>query len=78
MFHHKIYVVKISHSSNFNPISSTLENNIRIFSLSVAVDSDKQGTMSVTISIFSDSVLGNTTNDTAGFCSAKYIIFGRL
>ncbi len=40
---HKIYGVKISHSSNFNPVSITLwyENNIIIFSLSIVMDSDK-------------------------------------
>ncbi len=42
------------------------------------MDSNKQGTMSARIIIFSDSVLGNTANDTAGFSSAKYIIFGWL
>ncbi len=35
------------------------------------MDSDKRGTMSVTIAIFSDSVLGNTTNNTAGFGSTQ-------
>ncbi len=45
------------------------------FFLSIVVDSDKQGRMSVTITIYSDSVLGNTA-DMAGFNSAKYIIFG--
>ncbi len=40
------------------------------------MDSHKQGTMSVMIAIFSDSVLDNTANDTAGFSSPKYIIFG--
>ncbi len=39
------------------------------------MDSDKRETMSVTILTFSDSVLGNTANDTASFSSAKYIIF---
>ncbi len=43
MSHHKIYGVKISHSSNFSPISITLwyENNIIIFFLSIVMDSDK-------------------------------------
>ncbi len=74
--HHKIYGVKISHSSNFNPISITLwyENNIIISFLSV----DKLGTVKVMITIFSDFVLGNTANDTASFNSAKYILFGWL
>ncbi len=42
-FHHKIYIVKISHSSNFNPISITswYESNIIIFFLSLVMDSDK-------------------------------------
>ncbi len=40
------------------------------------MDSNKRGTMSVTITIFSDCILGNTANDTADFGSAKYIIFG--
>ncbi len=31
--------------------------------------------MIVTITVYSDSVLGNTANDTAGFSSTKYIIF---
>ncbi len=76
MFHHKIYAVKISHSFNFNPVSITLwyENNVIIFFLSIVMDSDKQGTMSATIAIFSESVLSNTANDTAGFSSTKYII----
>ncbi len=76
-FHRKIYGVKISHSYNFNPVSITLwyENNIIIFSLSIVMDSDKWGTMSVTIAIFSDSLLGNISNDTTGVCSSKYIIF---
>ncbi len=39
------------------------------------MDSDKPGTMSVTITIFSDSVLGNTANDTAGFSSANRCIY---
>ncbi len=41
--HHKIYNVKISHSSNFKPISITLwyETNIIIFFLSIVVDKDK-------------------------------------
>ncbi len=30
------------------------------------------------IAIYSDSVMGNTANDTARFSSAKYIIFGWL
>ncbi len=43
------------------------------------MDSDKRGTMSVTMAIFSDSVLGNTANDDAvGFSSTKYNIFGCL
>ncbi len=42
------------------------------------MESDKQGTMSVAITIFSDSVLGNTANDTAGFSFANYIILGCL
>ncbi len=42
------------------------------------MDSDKGGTMNVTIAIFSNSVLANTANDTAGFSSAKYFIFGWL
>ncbi len=29
------------------------------------MDSDKQGTVSTTIAIFNDSILGNTANDTA-------------
>ncbi len=44
----------------------------------MVMDSDEQGTMSVTIAIFSDSVLGNTATDTADFNSTKYIIFGWL
>ncbi len=78
MFHHKIYIIRISHSSNFNLISILLlyENNIKIFFLSIVMDSDDRGTMSVTITIFSDSVLGITVNDAAGFSSAKYIMFG--
>ncbi len=48
------------------------------FFLSIVIDSDKRGTLNVTITIFSDSVLGNTANDTAGFSTAKYIIFGWL
>ncbi len=44
----------------------------------MVMDSDKRGTMSVTVAIFSDSVLGNTINDTVGFCSTKYIIFDWL
>ncbi len=80
MSHHEIYSVKISHSFNFNPISITLwrENNIISFSLSIIMDSDKRGTVSVTITIFSDSVLHNTANDTAGFSSAKHITFDWL
>ncbi len=42
------------------------------------MDSDKQGRMSVTVAIFRDFVLGNTATNTAGFSSAKYIIFGWL
>ncbi len=78
MFHNKIYVVKMSLSSNFNPISITLwyENNIIIFFLSTVMDNDKRGTISLTITIFSDSVLDNTANDNTGFSSAKYILFG--
>ncbi len=34
--------------------------------------------MRVMITIFSDSVLGNITNDTGSFCLAKYIIFAWL
>ncbi len=37
------------------------------------MDNDKRGTMSVTMTIYSDSMLGNTNNDTAGFSSARYI-----
>ncbi len=44
--------------------------------LSVVRDSDKRGTMSMMIPIFSDSVLGNTANNTADFSPTKYIIFG--
>ncbi len=42
------------------------------------MDSDKRGTVSMTITVFSDSVLGNTVNDTTSFssASAKCIIFG--
>ncbi len=42
MSHHKIYSVKISHSSNFNLIFITLwyENNIIIFFLPIIMDSD--------------------------------------
>ncbi len=71
MFHCKIYIAKISHSSNFNPVSIALwyKNNIIIFFLSIVMDSDKQGTVSVTIAIFSDSVLGNAANDMADFSS---------
>ncbi len=80
MSHHKIYGVKISHSSNFNPISITLwyENNIIIFFLSIVMDSDKYGTMRAMIAIFSDSVLHKTANDTAAFSFAKFIIFSWL
>ncbi len=41
--HRKIYGVKISHSSNFNPVSIALwyENNIIIFFLSMVTDIDK-------------------------------------
>ncbi len=55
-FHHKIYIVKIFCSSNFNPVSITLwnENNGIIFFLSIVMDGDKQ-TMSVMITIFIDS-----------------------
>ncbi len=79
-FRHKICGVKISHYYNFNPFSITLwyENNKIIFSLSIVIGSDKWGTMSVTIVIFSDSVLGNIANDTASVSSLKYIIFGWL
>ncbi len=43
------------------------------------MDSDKQGTMSPMIAIFSDPVLGSSANDTAGFSSSsKYIIFDWL
>ncbi len=35
------------------------------------MDSDKRGIMSVTIAIFSNSVPGNTVNDTAGFSSTN-------
>ncbi len=42
------------------------------------MDSNKRGTMSVTITIFSYSVPGNTAYDTAGFSSAKYILFNWL
>ncbi len=59
MPHHKICRVKISHASNFNPGFVTLwYENIIIFFLSIVMDSDKRGTMSVTIAILSDSVLG--------------------
>ncbi len=80
MSNRKMYGIKISHSSNFNPISITLwyENNIIIFFLSIVMDSDKWGTMNVKIPTFNDSVLSNTANDIAGFSSAKYIIFGWL
>ncbi len=76
MSHNKIYISK---SSNFT-ISITLwyKNYIINLFLSIVRNSDKQETTSVTIKIFSDSVLGNTANDTAGFSSAKYIIFGWL
>ncbi len=76
----KIYVVKISHSSNFNRVSIALwyENSVIIFFLSIVMDSDKRGTTSATIAIFSYCVLGNTANDTAGFSSAKHVIFGWL
>ncbi len=62
MFHHKIYMVKISRSSNFNPISITFwcEDNIITFFFSIVMDNYKCGTTSVTIAIFSYSVLGNT------------------
>ncbi len=78
--HHKIYSVKISNSFNFNPVSITFwyENNIIIFFLSIVLDSDEQETMNVTIAILSDFILGNTANDTVGFSSPKYIIFGWL
>ncbi len=36
----------------------------------------KRETMSAMTAIFSDSILGNTANDTAGFSSTKYIICG--
>ncbi len=80
MSHHKIYGVKISHSTNFNPVSLTLwdENKLIIFFLSKVMDSNKRTTMNVMITIFTDSVLGNTANDTTGFSSAKYVIFGWL
>ncbi len=40
------------------------------------VEGDKRGTMCVMIVvIFSNSVLGNTANNTAGFSSTKYIMF---
>ncbi len=75
MSRHKIYSVKISHSSKFNPTSITLwyENNIIIFFLSIVMDSGKRVKMNETIAVFSDSVLGNTANYAAGFSSAKYI-----
>ncbi len=68
MSRYKIYGVKISHSLNFNPVSITLwyENSIIIFFLYIVMDSDKQGTMSATIAIFSNYVLSSTANDTAG------------
>ncbi len=74
----KAISVKISHTLNFNPVFITLwyENNIIIFFLSIVMDSDERETMNVTIVTFNDSLLGNTANDTAGFSSAKYIIFG--
>ncbi len=51
------------------------EKNIIIFILFIVMDNDKRETMSMTITIFSDSVLGNTANDAAGFSFAKYVIF---
>ncbi len=42
------------------------------------MDSDKYGTMSMMITVFSDTVLGNAANDTASFSSAKYVISGWL
>ncbi len=79
MSHHKIYGVKSFDSSNFNFVSIKVwYENIIIFFLFIVMDSDKQGRMSVTIEVFSDSVLGNTANDTAGFSFVKYIIFGWL
>ncbi len=79
MFHHKIYVIKISRSSNFNPISITLwyENNIIIIFLSIIMDSDKRGIVSATIAIFIYSVLSNTANDQCDqvfFLSERQII----
>ncbi len=49
MSRHKIYGVKISHSSNFNTISIALwyENNIIIFFSSIVVDSPKRITINV-------------------------------
>ncbi len=43
MSRHKIYGVKISHCSNFNPISIALryKNNIKIFFLSLVMDCGK-------------------------------------
>ncbi len=40
---HKIYGIKMSHSSNFNPVFITLwhENNIIIFFLSTVMDSGR-------------------------------------
>ncbi len=61
MSHYEIFGVKLFHSSNFNPISITLqyESNIIILFLSMVMDSDRPGTMNVMFTIFSDSVLGN-------------------
>ncbi len=79
-FHHKIEGAKISHPYNFNPVSITLwyENNNIIFSLSIIMDSEKWRTMSMMITSFSDSVLGNIADDTGSVSSSEYIIFGQL